>query len=93
MSRAAFTPEDLDPEMFDPLVVARTILRDPQRYVAGTIDGLRLDDLQRQAVLAELQTMAQLAEDALLPGDPDREAILAAYAAATETAPAIPAGR
>lgn len=74
---------------FDPLVAARAVVRDP-RTAAGVH---QLEELQREAVLAELQVMAELAEEALLPGDPDREAILVAYAAARGELPQIPAGR
>lgn len=82
-----------DPSDFDPLVAARCIVRDPRRFNQQKLDGYRLDDIQQAAVIAELKTMAELATQALLPGDPDREKILVAYAAATDKLPSIPAGK
>ena len=87
------TNQPFDPTDFDPLVAARCIVRDPRRYQAQKLDGFRLDELQHEAVLAELKTMADLATQALLPGDPDREKILVAYAAATNELPQIPVGK
>jgi hypothetical protein len=86
-------PIFIDDGEFDPLVAARCILKDPRRFQEGALDGYRLDQLQQEAVMAELSTMAQLAREALMPGDPDREAILFACDAASGKLPAIPAGR
>lgn len=87
------TPRFLEDGEFDALIAARCVLKDPRRYAAGVLDGVPLDDLQRQAVLAELRTMAELAVAALPIGDMDRQAILIAYLSAVGKLPAVPAGR
>ena len=80
-------------EEFDSLVAARKVLRNPAILVGAVYDGRELAEIEHEALLAELETMAQLAEEALLPDDPERTRILAAYAAVREPRPVIPAGK
>ena len=86
------TTRSHEEEEFDSLVAARKVLRNPAILVGTMYDGRELAEIEHEALLAELETMAQLAEEALLPDDPERARILTAYAAVREPRPEIPAG-